>query len=694
MNRTIGKWVRFRIFLLGLGLALLGMAIGGRFFYLQVVRGSEFRELATREYEKLCPVSPVRGMILDRQGLELAISTRTSSVAARPIQIRHAGRLSRELAPILGFQPQELKEILTRACSFAWVKRHLTPEREAAFQAWQAEEDRQAVAAKVTGHRDADAVYLLPETQRYYPQLSLAGQILGFCDIDGRGLEGVEHQYDRLLYGKPKQCLKMVDGRGHIVSSGEKAWDPQVMGDNVVLTLDHTLQYIAEKELARGVAQYNAAGGMAMVVLPQTGEILAMAQLPVMDPNRYYESPEAARRNRLITDCLEPGSAFKIFIAAAALDAQVVKPTDRLSCENGVWTLGPKEVIHDCHPYGILSVQQIIQKSSNIGAAKIAGKIGLPRLEQYLRGFGFGSKTGLDFSGESGGLLKNLRMLKSAIDRATLAFGQGISVTPLQLTMALAALGNGGVLMKPHLVAEILDPQGRKVQEFPPRPLRRVISRQTAQEMLEIMATVTEPGGTARDAVPAGFTVAGKTGTAQKLVDRTYSHTKYNALFIGLVPAEKPVLAISVIIEEPKGAIYGGVVAAPIFREIAAQSLRVLGYYPQLDKNKNLPVQAKGAASPSGQGLRVAKAAEAAGAAPLLPNLAQLLPIRVETPKEPLKVMPDLKGCGIRQVLDLLNRSGLNCRLEGSGLAVSQDPAPGTAIVPGATCLVKFQSSS
>ena len=368
--------MRVRLALVGFGLALLGLIICGRFFYLQVILGPQLREEATREYQKACPVLPVRGMIQDRKGLELAISTRVSSVVAHPTQIKQADRLSRELAPILGFKPRELKEILTRACSFVWVKRHLTPEREAAFLAWAAEADRKAAAAKVTGRRDTDAVYLLPEAKRYYPQLSLAGQILGFCNLDGQGLEGVEHQFDNQLYGKPKQCWKMMDARGRIVTSGEKAWDPEVMGNNVVLTLDRTLQYIAEKELARGVEKYHAAGGLALVVQPQTGEILAMAQLPSMDPNRYVQFPETARRNRILTDCLEPGSTYKIFIAASALDANVVKPTDRFHCENGVWRIGAKEIIHDVHPYGSLTVQQVIQKSSNIGAAKIANKLG------------------------------------------------------------------------------------------------------------------------------------------------------------------------------------------------------------------------------------------------------------------------------------------------------------------------------
>ena len=277
-------------------------------------------------------------------------------------------------------------------------------------------------------------------------------------------------------------------------------------------------------------------------------------------------------------------------------------------------------------------------------------------------------------------MVKDLLRTRSLIDRTTVAFGQGVSVTPLQMTVALAAMGNGGVLMEPHLVKEVVSPQGKIVKEYPPNPVRRVLSQQTARQMLDIMETVTQTGGTAKEAAPPGFTVAGKTGTAQKVIGRAYSHSKFNALFIGLIPADNPVLAITVIVDEPKGAIFGGVVAAPIFREIAAQSLRVLGYYPkEPPKDKNEPVLA---------GMLATPAAAATG-----PEV-EFTPPKLEIPQGPLTVMPDLKGYTIRQVLTLLNRSGLHCRFEGSGMAVSQEPAPGTAITPGATCVVKFKSGA
>jgi cell division protein FtsI (penicillin-binding protein 3) len=680
VNLAPAKWVRLRIGLVALVLAAFGLWICGRFFYLQVVRGSELREEAIREYEKDCPVLPVRGMILDRNGTELAVSTGVSSLVAHPSQIKHAGRLSRQLAPILGYNRKDLQEILTRARSFVFVKRHLTPEREEAFRAWKAAAERKAQAARITGRSDLDAIYLFPEAKRYYPQLALAGQVLGFCNIDGHGLEGLEFQYENQLYGKPKQCWRMTDARGHIVVTGEKAWDPEVMGNNVVLTLDRTLQYIAEKELCSGVERFHAAGGIALVMRPQTGEILAMAQTPCMDPNRYSHFPESARRNRLVTDCLEPGSTFKIFIVAAALDAQVVKAADKFHCENGTWCLGPKEVIHDVHPYGVLTVQQVIQKSSNIGAAKISHKVGPKRLDHYLHDFGYGCRTGIPFPGETAGLVKNLSRTRSLIDRTTVAFGQGVSVTPLQMTLALAAMGNGGVLMEPHLVKAVVSPQGTIVKEFPPQPIRRVLSQQTAAQMLAIMETVTKQGGTAKEAAPPGFTVAGKTGTAQKVVGRAYSHSKFYALFIGLIPADNPVLAIAVVVDEPKGAIFGGVVAAPIFRAIAAQSMRILGYYPkEPPKDKHEPVLAGLLATPA--------------AAATDPE-AQPTPAKPEIPPGPLTVMPDVRGYTIRQVLTLLNRSGLHCRFEGSGMAVNQEPEPGTAITPGDTCLVQFKSGS
>lgn len=693
MSYFLNKWVRLRLVLVGVFLAGLGLLVIGRFLHLQVLQGSALREEAEACLRKLAPVLPERGLILDRHGAELAVSTRVYSAVAHPRQLKNPQRLAKELAPVLGMSAKDLQELLTSEQPFVWLKRHLTPEREAAFRAWQ--ERVQERAQKRGGpqtRQEEDAIYLLPESKRFYPQQTLAGPILGFCNIDGVGLEGLEYQFNRELYGKPKKVQRLMDARGRIVVTEEKAFDPEVRGHNLVLTIDRTIQYIVEKELAKGVAKWNAAGGYAMVMRPQTGEILAMAQLPTMDPNQPARAPEFARKNRNLTEALEPGSAFKIFIVASALDAGLVKPTDRYHCENGIWHLGAKERIRDVHAYGGLTVQQIIQKSSNIGSAKIANRLGPARLDDYLRAFGFGSRTGIPFPGETPGLVKNHRRIRSPLDRATTAFGQGISVSVLQLTTALAALGNDGVLMRPLLVKEIVNAQGEKVEEFQPHPVRRVLSSQAARQILAMMQTVTEPGGTAAGMAPPGFTAAGKTGTAQKVVGRAYSHSKFNSVFVGLVPADKPVLAITVIIDESKGAIYGGVVAAPIFREIATQVLRVLGYHPP---TPNLPVLAHGRKTPdpaNGRKNREVVPASVLSLPELLPEVVVPAAAAAPKPGEPLKVMPDVRGLTIRQVLDLLHQAGVRCHLEGSGLAVEQDPAPGTELTPGKVCSVKFRS--
>ncbi|MFZ2087046.1 MAG: penicillin-binding transpeptidase domain-containing protein, partial [Desulfobaccales bacterium] len=365
----------------------------------------------------------------------------------------------------------------------------------------------------------------------------------------------------------------------------------------------------------------------------------------------------------------------------------------RYHCENGKWQMSAKEVIHDVHPYGGLTVQQIIQKSSNIGTAKVSHKLGPKLMDEYLRNFGFGRKTGIPFPGETTGLIKNHQRARSLIDRTTTAFGQGVSVSVLQLSMALNAIGNGGVLMEPILVKEIVSPWGEKLKEFKPRPVRRVLSQEASATMLAIMETVTQQGGTATEASPPGFTTAGKTGTAQKVVGRAYSHNKYNSVFMGLIPANKPVLSITVIIEESKGAIYGGVVSAPIFREVAGQALRVLGYYPQPDKTDSILAKSKPAA-PQAAAAPKPEIVPLQEASVLGPLDIQKLVATPEPPAVPLKVMPDLTGLTIRRAMNIMNHSGVRCRTQGSGLAVSQQPPPGAPLDSNTICVVKFEPHS
>ncbi len=686
------KWIRVRIMVVAAGLGIFFLAIVVRLVDLKFVQGPTLQEKALREYQKDFPVLPVRGSIMDRNRTELAISTFVKSLAAHPRRLPDKKEISRKLAPLIGMTPAAVLEILERDRPFVWIKRHLTPQQAEAVEQYKAEYDKQLKAQrkKATdgdnpGLARPDAIYLIPEAKRYYPHRTLAGPLLGFCNADGHGAEGLERFFDEYIYGKPQKSLNIIDARGHIVFSKENELLDETIGDNLILTIDRTIQYIAEKELQQGVQKWNAAGGFALVVVPQTGEILAMAQMPPFDPNLFSKYTKDFYQNRNVTVAVEPGSTFKIFTVAAALDAKVVKPTDRYHCENGKYAIGNAGVIHDVHPYGSLTVAEVIKKSSNIGAAKIGLKLGPQKMNHYLKGFGFGQRTGITYAGENFGLVRNIMSSRSLIDRVTVSFGQGITTTPIQLAMALAAFANDGILMQPLLAKAIVNHQGQTVKEFHPTPVRQVVSPETARTMMALMKTVTETGGTGTEAVPPGYTVAGKTGTAQKVVGRAFSKSKYYSLFIGVTPAEHPVLAIVVIVDEPKGAIYGGTVAAPIFREIAGQTLRFLGYYPQPQTpspTDTLQVKHSPAARPT-------PAPPAAKPTPGPPAQAAMVPDN--SGPAPLKHMPDLKGKTIREVISILHNAGIRCQVEGRGLAYDQKPEPGAPLPANNQCLVKFK---
>jgi len=706
----LNKWIRVRIILVGIGLGIFFLAIMARIVDLKFIKGPSLEEMAVREHQKNCPILPIRGSIMDRNHTELAISTFVKSLGAHPRRLSEKKQLSRKLGPMIGMHPAALQEILEKDKPFVWVKRYLTPHQAETVENYKLEFEKQVKASKKKSKENKeddqgslDAIYLIPEARRYYPHRSLAGPILGFCNADGRGAEGLERYFDENIYGKPQKCLNLMDARGHIVVSSEKELADETMGDNLVLSIDRTIQYITEKELQQGVNKWHASGGFAVVVAPQTGEILAMAQMPSFDPNHYNKYTKDHYQNRNVTVAVEPGSTFKIFTVAAALDAKVVKPTDSYHCENGTYSLGASGVIHDVHPYGGLTVAEVIKKSSNIGAAKIGLKLGPQKMEHYLKGFGFGQRTGINYAGENYGLVRNITSCRSLIDRVTVSFGQGITTTPLQVAMAMSAFANDGILMQPLLVKSIVDTQGKVVKQYNPTPVRQVLSPEAARSMLAMMKTVTEPGGTGTEAVPPGYTVAGKTGTAQKVVGRAFSKSKYNSLFIGLVPAENPVLAIVIIVDEPKGAIYGGVVAAPIFREIAAQSLRFLGYYPQPQspaptetilvkqpKTSKKEVPAPQSPIPIDTTLvKSPKTSKKETPTPAAMNVVEANLVSIDV--GPLKQMPNLKGMPIRKVITILNRSGIRCQVEGRGIAVEQRPDPGAPLPPNNLCFVKFK---
>jgi cell division protein FtsI (penicillin-binding protein 3) len=448
-------------------------------------------------------------------------------------------------------------------------------------------------------------------------------------------------------------------------------------GQSLALTLDKNIQYIAEKELAAAVENSRAKGGIAIVMEPQSGRLLAMANYPNFNPNLFGKFPPQALRNRAITDSFEPGSTMKVFLIAAALQEKVVAATDAFNCENGVYNIGGR-TIHDTHRYGKLTVGEILKYSSNIGAAKIGSRLGPERLYGYLKGFGFGAKSNIDLPGEVAGYLRNISQWYG-VDLATISFGQGISVSALQLATAMSAIANGGTLMQPYVVEKIMDGKGNVLKSFSPVSRQKVVSPETAATVAKMMEGVAVEGGTGTAAGVDGFRVAGKTGTAQKAdpVTKGYSADKRTASFVGFIPAENPRLTIVVIVDEPRTSAYGGVVAAPAFSAIAKQSLCYLRVAP------NQPLKKKpGVIEVKKNEVTVTAAVEE----------AEDLPPESQVPEG--LTMANFRGMSMRQVLQLMEKKGLNVRLIGSGRVIEQNPPPGKRITPADPVWVKLAPSA
>ena len=613
------------------------LAIAGRAFQLQVLQGERLMRLGERQHLKEWIVLPKRGALFDRAGEPLALSMESQSVYARPHRVQDPEQLSQGLARILNLRAADVKQKLTSDKPFVWIKRQVaSPEAE------------KIQALNPTG------IGMFYEPNRYYPQNQLAGQLIGFVGRDSEGLEGLELKYNDYIRGEAGSSVTERDalGRRVLVQGVEGLRIPP--GSDVHLTLNTSIQHIGEKELEATVLKYRAKSGVAIVMEPFTGEVLALANYPAFDPNNYSKQSADQRRNRAVTDSFEPGSTFKTILAAAALEEGVVGKEDLFYCEMGKYPYAGK-VIHDTHPHGWLSFAKILQVSSNIGFTKVAQKLKKDRYYRYIEKFGFGQVTGIDVPGEVPGLLRKAESW-SAIDLATHAFGQGISATPLQMVTAYAAIANGGFLMRPYVTRRVVSPQGEIVLEIQPHVVRRVISEKTARSLASILKDVTNEGGTGVMANVDGFEVAGKTGTAQKadLVHGGYAAKKRVASFVGFVPANDPRLVALVLIDEPEVNVYGGVVAAPAFRNIAQAALRHLAVAPQQAALiPALPSQ------PEALVRRVAK-----------PNSAGTMETNGDT-------APDFVGLSLREALEKAQTLKLKLRLQGNGYVVKQSPQAG-----------------
>ncbi len=556
-----------RILAIGYVFTLCYIIIGAKAFYVQVLQTADLSRKASCEYKKSMKSEGRRGTIYDVNMKELAVNTPVVSIGAHPEAIGNPARTAPLIAGQLDLSGRAVKEKLSRDDAFVWLERKVSPMQSKALQAL-----------------NIEGLEYIPGLCRVYPNKTLAAEVLGFTGVEGYGLEGIENYYNDYLEGNDKQWRIIRDAMGRIFHQETDNFSDKE-GKNLILTIDSHIQYITENALEAAVTEFRARSGMAVVMEPQSGEIRAIAHYPTFDPNEFARYPRETWRNRAITDQFEPGSTMKVFTAAAALESGMFTPATVIDCEKGMYRIGG-HVLNDTHPHGRLPLGEVIKYSSNIGAAKIAEAIGPEKLYETFRAFGFGEETGIDCLGETAGRLRHYQGWRT-IDQATIAFGQGVSVSALQLISAISAVANEGVLMKPRLVKAITDEDGQVIDTHEPERRRRAVSKKTAEMLKTMMFGATDAEGTGSRAVPAGYRVCGKTGTAQKINSRgTYENCEYKGIFVGFAPFGSPELAVLVVIDEPQKDHYGGVVAAPAFRSIILKVFNYLDILPHQNEQQ------------------------------------------------------------------------------------------------------------
>lgn len=679
-----GKWLRFRLAVLCAGLTFaLGLVLSSA-FRLMVQDGPEWREIAERQRERRLRIRPKRGMIYDRNGSALAVSVEVPTVTLDAIELlrgvpsedvpRVAREAARPIALALSLDERAVEKKILMRRRWAWLKRHVGPEEVEAIRVLSSGK----AGAKIRG------LVIEGEPQRSYPRRELAAPLLGFVSTDGEGRDGLELALNSELEGHAEELRGLRDRAGKLIFD-RGTDDPRAFaGHNVYLTIDQALQFEAERQLVNAVRTFEAAHGSLVAIDPNTGEVLAMASAPGYNPNDYRSSDPAVRRNRAVSETFEPGSTMKMFTVAAALERNLVKPTEQLYCEKGVMRVD-NVTIRDTHPAEWLPVSQVLAQSSNICAAKLGLSLGPDALFEALRRFGFGEKADLPVTGELPGTLRPFGRGWVQVETASAAFGQGISVTNLQLAMATAALANGGNLLEPLLVARVETATGELVREASSRVRRRVVSAGVARQLAEMLVAVTEDGGTGVEAAVPGYLVAGKTATAQKTDPRSgrYSLDDYVASFVGFVPADKPRIVIAVTIDSPRADHAGGNVAAPVFREVARAQM-ALQAIPSA-RSKKVSLKALGQEPDPARAIS-AILAETRGEKPIVQD--------IEPPKRPRPGqvrVPDLTGIAMRSAIREVNELGLLSDVSGTGLIVEQRPNPGAVVEKGAHVQLIFR---
>src|SRR5437660_4986816 len=665
-----------RALFIAIGLVVWMLAIGARLVQLQVNQHEELASRARSQQVGAIETSPSRGQVLDRQGRELARSIDTESFFADPREIPSTEDTARRIAAITGQDRAELTSRLSEAKEsskkFVWIVRRLDIQ-----------------SASKLDQLNLDGIYSRKEPKRYYPNDSLAAHVLGFVGTDEIGLSGVEQYYNEKIRGEAGKVYLERDRERRAFESYEVQSHP---GQTVVLTIDQTIQYRTEQALSAAVERAHAKSGTAIVMDPRTGEILALANAPSFDPNQSQKYPAEARVNGALQTIYEPGSTFKIVAYSAAIEKGLVKPEDKIDCQMGQITVAGR-LIHDHHPFGVLTIADALAQSSNVGAIKLGLLVGDESMYEYMKLLGFGSRTGIDLPGESPGLLRALnRWQPSSI--GSIAIGQEVGVTALQMATAYSALANGGMLVKPHLVREMRSPEGAALFQVKPES-RRALQPATTVALRGMFEGVTLHG-TARKAQLDGYSAAGKTGTAQKVDPKThaYSATKFIGSFVGFAPVKNPAVVIIVVIDEPLGSYHGGDVAAPVFREIAEQILPELGVAPDVEFKSGPTLIAQTSKSSTTQINNDLAQTEQRQAS--LPRIAaqnfngQASEIVLAVASNRAALMPDMHGQSVRDVARTCAQLGLRLEARGDGHAVRQIPEPGAEVDAGQIVRVDF----
>ncbi len=715
-----------RLYILAGFLLFWFLVICGRLVWLQVINYGDYTQRAAKQQQRSIEVSPVRGNIYDRRGNELAMTVNVDSVFAVPSEVPDVHSTAQVLARVLKADAAEIESHMRASKAFAWVARKIDNATSACVRSL-----------------NLKGIYFQKESKRFYPKNELAAQVLGYVGLDDEGLGGIEREFEQQLTGKPGRMLITMDNRHKWLGRTEKNPDP---GENVVLTIDEKIQYIVERELAKAIADTHAEAGTVIVQNPHTGEILALANWPTFNPNIFNKVNPQELKNRAVSDIYEPGSTFKVVTLAAALEEKITNPNEVIDCQMGSIVVNGLR-IHDHHPYGGLTVSQILEHSSDVGAIKVALRLGEERFDRYIRQFGFGAQTKIELPGETRGITKPVSRW-SKVSIGAISMGQEIGVSPVQLAAMVSTIANDGVYVAPRIVAGTTAPRSTpQLIAFQPPLGRRVISSFTAAEMKHMLEGVVLRG-TGKNAILDGYTSAGKTGTAQKIdASGRYSHQKHIASFAGFAPVNNPAVTVLVVLDSPAGGYPrdgGGVAAAPVFSRIAQQVLAYLNVPHDVEvqdpRRMYLRAHAKEddvneaapdyiASEPEHVDAPVTSASQPVSPAPSTPAVDPKLKTVAMTAKAPPQtaiqpkpdaaatlaqapptalntsastrgtvvldvaggvLVPDFRGKSLRTALEEAESAGLELEISGSGVGQEQTPIAGSRIPPGGHVSVRF----